>query len=149
MLVGPDRAAHNNLSPYHPYSVLLGSGGRHHVQNQHFCQTHTFPDQILSFTNMQRTSAVFTQLNAYRNSLTVPSGDFTLEPVSISPANKAKRQAPKAENLADLGTISKRKTTMATRHLYDCFDSNKNNHFQAVDKLFDKGVWIGYFAEES
>ena len=98
---------------------------------------------------MQRTSAVFTPLNAYRNSLTVPSSHFTLEPVSISPANKTKKQAPRADNLAGLVTASKTKTTMATRRLYDCFDTDKRDHFQAVDELFDKGVWIGYFAEES
>ncbi|KAF3048742.1 hypothetical protein E8E11_003117 [Didymella keratinophila] len=38
---------------------------------------------------------------------------------------------------------------MSTRRLYDCFDTDKKGHFEAVDELFDKGVWIGYFAEES
>jgi hypothetical protein len=129
-----------------PYYLALEAGN---IQSQHLCQTHTFTDQILAFANMQRTSAVFTPLNAYRNSLTVPSSHFTLEPVSISPANKAKKQAPKADNLAGSGTASKTKTTMSTRRVYDCFDSDKKGHFQAVDELFEKGVWIGYFAEES
>ncbi|KAF3036460.1 hypothetical protein E8E12_006074 [Didymella heteroderae] len=38
---------------------------------------------------------------------------------------------------------------MSTRHLWDCFDAHKKGHFQAVDELFERGVWIGYFAEES
>jgi hypothetical protein len=99
---------------------------------------------------MQKTSAAFTPLNAYRNSLTVPSNHFTLDPVAISPANKTNKQAPReANNLSDPGTKATTQTTMSTRRLYDCFDMHKKGHLQAVDDLFDRGVWIGYFAEES
>ncbi|XPS73595.1 hypothetical protein M3J09_005739 [Ascochyta lentis] len=38
---------------------------------------------------------------------------------------------------------------MASRHLYDCFDTQDKGHFYAADELYDKGVWVGYLAEGS
>ncbi|KAH6616639.1 hypothetical protein C7974DRAFT_379510 [Boeremia exigua] len=38
---------------------------------------------------------------------------------------------------------------MALRQVYDCFDTDGHGHFDSVDALFDRGVWIGYLAENS
>jgi hypothetical protein len=97
---------------------------------------------------MSEPQPAFTPLNAYRaltaaSPYTVPLSSFTLDPVLPQAASTVIERHPIAD-----GAIVGPNTRVDNMPGCDCFDVGKG-HFASADNLFDKGVWIGYFARES
>jgi hypothetical protein len=97
---------------------------------------------------MLESQSTLIPLTTYKNNrvaptYAAPSHLFTLE--RILPPIVASGKDSQSEN--DISGSSGE--LVHSMHLYDCFNERGDGHEQAANELFDKGVWIGYFSDES
>lgn len=104
---------------------------------------------------MLKPQSTFTPLNAYRSTLTAttytaPSSFFILDPIpSDADAGIAGKVPSTDKSAADASADLAIPDSMALRHLYDCFNKHGKGHLHSADEFYDRGIWVGYLAEES